>query len=364
MHSKKVESMLEDENGTDSATTEVVDAQADTTPVDSGAETASQDTGDTQTDLSQLNTGAIDEPPQDAPPAQPPAPQQDYATLEKRFKDTQAWATQQAQRAKDLERQWDGLDPQRVRTILEQHEKAQKQQQASPFTRQHPEFSKNQDRVKNVDLFQKAISPLDRDADRDKINAIAANMGITREDLALHQQAQQYRESQIQELAADPAGFVTKLVEPLIQQQLQQMDSFLTGRANAQTWLNDPQNNEIVTKYGSKIDTLLHDDGIPLREKIATLGQTFARLEALEKQLGNQTEQVSQARAQQAALKTQATGVNRRSSSAPAVTDGAEYVRNVLKIKPTDSRWVTALTQVNSNIRTGQEPSDGLDHII
>lgn len=352
--------MLEDENGTDSATTSVADAQADTNPVDSGADTASQVAGDTADDLSQIDTGAKDEASQTAQQAQPSAPQQDYATLEKRVKDTQAWATQQAQRAKELERQWDGLDPQRVRQIIEEHDKAQKQQQASPFTRQHPEFSKNQERVKNVEVFQKAIARLDQVADADKIRGIASDFGITREDLVLHQQAQQYRESQVQELAADPAAFVTKLVEPLIQQQLQQMDSFLTGRANAENWLSNPQNQEIVTKYGGQINDLLLNEGIPLREKVVTIGQMLSRNEALEKQLGKQTEQVSQANAQQAALNTRASGVTRRNTSAPPVTDGAEYVRNVLKIKPGDSRWVSTLMTVNENIRTGLPPNENL----
>ena len=120
--------MSEESLDADSISTEVADAPVADQSVDSGAETASQEPSDTQNpDHSQFDSGA--EEPSVPQPKEEPVQQEppEVAVWQKRYKDTQAWATNQAQRATELERQWDGLDPQRVRQILDEHERQQTQ---------------------------------------------------------------------------------------------------------------------------------------------------------------------------------------------------------------------------------------------
>lgn len=348
--------MPDDITGTDSVADETAGAPVTfESTVDAGADTASQEQPDTQTDLSQVDTGAEATPA----PTQPQAVPQVHPEVEvwqKRYKDTQAWATQQAQRAKELERQWDGLDPQRVRQILDEHEKAKQQAQASPFTKQHPQYSANQERIRRIETFKQMAAGLDEEA----VRTMAKNAGITDQDIQFYREAEQYKRQESERLLSDPRGYMTEVMEPIIQQKLQELDQFITGRARAQQWLSEPRNNEIVTKYAPDITSIL-DDSKPLSDRVAFLGERFSRLDALEKQLGSQVEKVSQAQAQSAALNTRAQGTTRR-GTAPStqVADGATYVSQVLKLKPSDPAYTRTLLAVNDNIRNGRDPSENL----
>lgn len=342
--------MSDDTTATDTA--EVVDT-TDSTP---NAETAvavestSVDTQPAATPVaapSQLHNGVQTKPQSGMPvPAtQAPAP----INWQKRYEDQQPYLTKSRQEIAEMRKQYDGLDPQRAREALAEMERRSQAAQASPFSRRHAEYGQNQSRITKADLFLKAVEGQDNDSAR----ATAARMGVTAEDLSLRNQANAYREQMQERLFSDPDAFIQERVEAMVQQKLNEQMAFMEGRTNAEKWLSDPKNDQIVKSYAPDINRLV-DSNVPLRDKVAFLGEKLSRLEALEKQLGQQAETVSQANAQQAALSGRSQGATRRgNTTASRVTDAAKHVEQTLKIKRTDPKYIQSILETNEKIRSG-----------
>ncbi len=282
----------------------------------------------------------------------PPAPAtQAMATVnwEQRYKDQQPYLTRSRQELAEMRKQYDGLDPQRAREALAEMERRQTVANTSPFSRRHPEYSQNKSRIERADMFLKAAEGMDNDQAR----AMAARMGITADDLQIRNQANAHREQMQEQLFSDPDAFITERVENLVTQKLSEHAAFLEGRTNAEKWLSDPKNDQIVKSYAPDINRLL-DGSTPLRDKVAFLGEKLSRLEALEKQLGQQAETVSQASAQQAALNGRSQGATRRGNTGTTrVTDAVKYVEQTMKLKRGDPKYLQSIQETNDKIRSG-----------
>ncbi len=335
--------------------TETAPVMTESAPVQDTAsvtESTQVDTQVTPTEAapSQLHTGAQTNP-QAGTPAQPaPQAQQAPVNWEKRYKDQQPYLTKLSQERADLTKRYDGIDPDRAREALAEMQRRQEVAQASPFSRRHPEYSQNKSRIERAELAIKATEGMERD----EANRIAARMGVTTEDLQMRNQANAYRQQQQEQLFSDPDTFIAERVESLVNQKLSQQMAFIEGRTNAEKWLSDPKHDQIVKNYAPDINRLL-DGNMPLRDKVAFLGEKFSELDALKKQLGQQAETVAHADAQKAALGNRSQGSTRRGNvTATRVTDAAKYVKETLKLKPGDPKYIQSLQGTNDRIRSGE----------
>lgn len=298
---------------------------------------------------SQLHNGVQTNTPAGTPP--PVVQQQQQATVnwEKRYKDQQPYLTKLAQERADLTKRYDGIDPQRAREALAEMQRRQEVASLSPFNKGHAEYGQKKARIDLAETFIKAAEGLDNESAR----AMAARIGITADDITLRNQFQQTRAQEAESFHAAPKDFIREVAGPMFQEMLQEHAAFLEGRTNAERWLSDPKNDQIVKSYAPDINRLL-DNSVPLRDKVAFLGEKLSRLEALEKQLGQQAETVSQASAQQAALGNRSQGATRRgNTTATRVTDAAKYVKETLKLKPSDPKYIQSLQETNNRIRSG-----------
>lgn len=313
--------------------------------VDAAAQDPVEDNpGDAENGLSQPQTA--DTAPQAVAPAPGTPPPLDY---EKSYKELRPSFTRATQELAEMKRQWQGLDPQQVRSAMEENARRQQMANASPFSRRHPEFAKNSSRLERADMFIKAAQGMDDDQAR----AMAARMGISADDLKLHSEAKAYREGMIQEFISDPDAFIAERVESLVTQRMQDYDTWNMGRANAERWLADPNNSRYLNEHASDIQRMV-DPNVPLAEKIAFLGETFSRNKALEAQLGRSAETVSQAQAQQQALRTRTQGAGRSSGRSSTFKDAADYVSRGLKLKPDHPDYITKLAQANQRLAAGE----------
>ncbi len=337
---------------TDSATeTAIVTDSAPEVEVAAPVETAPAETSTVTTPPaapSQVHNGEQTKPQAGI---QAPAQQQQQVPVnwEQRYKDQQPYLTKSRQEIAELRKQYDGLDPQRAREALAEMERRSQAANASPFSRRHPEYSQNKSRIDRADMFLKAAEGMDNDSAR----AMAARMGITADDLQIRNQANAHREQMQEQLFSDPDAFIAERVETLVQQKLNEHAAFLEGRTNAEKWLSEPKNDQIVKSYAADINRLV-DSNVPLRDKVAFLGEKLSRLEALEKQLGQQAETVSQANAQQAALTSRSQGATRRGNTGTQrVTDAVKYVEQTLKLKRSDPKYLQSIQEANDKIRSG-----------
>ncbi len=342
-----------DTNTSATETAEATEIVADSAPQTEAAEAvettqvATPTAPTTEAAPSQLHNGVQTKTQSGTPaPAQPqqPAP----INWQKRYEDQQPYLTKSRQEIAEMRKQYDGLDPVRAREALADMERRAQAANASPFSRRNPEYGQNKSRIDRADMFLKAAEGMDNDQARQ----MAARMGVTAEDLSIRNQANAYREQMQEQLFSDPDAFIAERVESLVQQKLSEHAAFLEGRTNAEKWLSDPKNDQIVKSYATDINRLV-DSNVPLRDKVAFLGEKLSRLEALEKQLGQQAETVSQANAQQAALSSRSQGATRRgNTTASRVTDAAKYVTETLKIKRTDPKYIQAIQETNEKIRS------------
>lgn len=318
----------------------------DDTQVDTAAQDPVEDNpGDADDGLSQSHT-ADTAPQAVAQPAPGTPPPLDY---EKSYKELRPSYTRATQELAELKRTWQGFDPQQVRSVMEENARRQQMANASPFSRRHPDFAKNSSRLERADMFIKAAQGMEDDQARQ----MAARMGITAEDLKLHSDAKAYREGMIQDFIADPDAFIAERVEDLVTKRMQDYDTWNMGRANAERWLADPNHSRYLNEHAQDIHRML-DPNVPIAEKIAFMGEALSRNRALEAQLGKTAETVSQAQAQQNALRTRTQGAGRSSGRAPTFKDAADYVARGLKLKPDHPDYITKLAQANQRLAAGE----------
>lgn len=335
----------------DSAASDTQDASADLAPDASNAAPASEpvDAGTTESTASapsQLHS----EPPASPSPmgaqdaSQPVAQPVDW---EKRYKDGQSYLTKLAQENAHYKRTWDGIDPQQARQALVDFESRQQVANVSPFNRNHPDYASTKQRVDRASTFLKAAEGLEPDQAR----AMAHRLGVTADDIRLQQQAERNRAQVIDELHSDPDGFIQSRVESMVHQALQQYDQWTAAKSGADQWLSEKGRADLLKNPDVQ---RLFDERVPLRERLSLVGDKLARLEALERQVASQTGAVSQAAAQQELLGKRAQGTARSGQAKSRITDGPTYVRETLKLNPSDPRYVGALIETNQRIRNGE----------
>lgn len=240
-------------------------------------------------------------PTSGTPPAQAPVtdPTQEAAALRSRYDELRSYANRVANENQTFRKQWDGLDPQRVRELMADHEKREKASKLNPWNSGHPEYSKFQSVQQRAQTFQR----LQQSADTPEKQALLKDMLATQfapEEIRLMQEAETDRRQRMEQFHSDPVGFVNQLIEPLMQQKLAEFDQFMGARTSASQLLSDPGNQALIQRYAPEMAQIM-DGKIPARELAFEHARMKAELETLKQRLGDQVETESMADAQNAA---------------------------------------------------------------
>lgn len=310
---------------------------------------------DTQTDVqadSLTPPIPVRAPNQAQPPAQvnAPDPIQEMERMRARYDEVRAHANRVANENQTFRKQWDGLDPNRVREVMAEHEKREKASKLNPWNAGHPEHPKFQQLQQKAQTFRNALANASTEEEKAVIKRVLGSQ-FTPDDLQTIQSAEADRLQRMEQFHADPAGFVTQMVEPIIQQKLAEFDQFMGARTNAMTMLSDPGNQALIQKYAPEMADIM-DGKIPARELAFEHAKLKAENEALKRRVGEQIETESTAEAQLAARRGPGRppgSPNKPRSTAPARDPLAILAER--KIFFGDPRYASELAKLNNQQR-------------
>lgn len=113
----------------------------------------------------------------------------------------------------------------------------------SPFHAKHPQYQINQGRIAKANAFNSAssvLNPQDPNYQQTR-QQMAAQMGVTGDDLRLANDAKAYQERILAEQASDPEGFVEHRAQRVVQAQLQQFEQYLNQKYQTQAFVQQHQ---------------------------------------------------------------------------------------------------------------------------
>ncbi len=306
---------------------------------------------DTQQDQ---QTGSLTPPtpvraPNGSPSAQDVAdPHKELETYRTRYNDVRTYANKVANENQTYRKQWEGLDPNRVREVMAEHEKREKASKLNPWNRGHPENSRFQQSQNKYESYKQALGMAASEEEKAIINRTLGSQ-FSPQEAELLQKAETYRRDIQNELVSDPEAFVSSRVDTIINQRLAEYDSFQGARTTASQMLSDPGNQALIQKYAPQMADIM-DGKIPARELAFEHARMKAELESLKARLGEQVETESTAEAQNAARRGPGRppgSPNRpRQTTAPARDPIAILAER--KIYPGDPQFARELHKINN----------------
>jgi hypothetical protein len=331
-----------DSQGTAPADTPV----ADNNPSDAGTvATDTQDGGGSSTTVQpdQTTTDAV------APEGQPQGTpwDSDDNPYRKRFNDVLAHSQRLYQERQELQKRYDGLDPDAARKALEFQKERQAAAALKPWNKGHDGFDKFQSVRSRVADFNRMRAAADTPEKQQVLRDLAGTM-FSQEDLTLVREAEEDARAFNFKMQSDPQGTIAEMVMPIIEQKLAQFDQFMGARNQTQQWFSDPGNQPLLDRYAPDMYRMM-DPSVPARDKAIEVARLKAENDALKAKLSSQVETTATAEAQTAARRGQATGPARRGpATAPAITDP---VQHLLKqgFRPGTTEFGIALQKLNAS---------------
>jgi len=202
----------------------------------------------------------------------------------KRFNDTLSSAQRLYQEHAEFKKQYDGIDPNVARKLLEQQKALDESAKLKVWNKGHEKYSDFQTLRTRVNEYNRMRQVADTPEKQNMLKEIGGQM-FSPEELTQVQEFDAARQHTMQSLTEDPQGFIEGLVQPLIQQALSQFDSF--NRASQQTtqWFNDPNNQVLVDKYAPDMYRMMDPEVSP-RDKAIEYARLKAENAALKASVG------------------------------------------------------------------------------
>lgn len=213
--------------------------------------------------------------------------------------------------------QWDGIDPQTARQLLQERQHAAQVANLKPFQRQHPEYAKTMDRVSKVKGYMAALNaaPPEMRDDAAYRSRLAQQMRVGPEDAKLHDEFEEHRESTVQQLATDPEGFIDTRVNQIVQARLVQFEQAIQHRGEVQHLLDS--NKDLI---GKRRDDILRVMENPNRREVAIENAMLKEeVEQLRMKLAQDSRHVETAKAQRQMAQGRASETGRRDPASTAV---------------------------------------------
>lgn len=269
------------------------------------------------------------------------APQQrdwlaEIAMYEKRLKDQQAGYTRAQQHAKQLEQQYQGVDPAAVRAFQESQRKAE-QAKLPVWNKQNPAHAGFTKTLDKWQTYKSAIAAAQKPRqgetpEQAQINGanraaiIKESYGSTFSSDEANSIAawEQHQQDFNRDLAMDTRGTIESIARDIARQEFQQQAMVSQADREVGGWFQDPKNADIIAKFGPNMKKAL-DDGVPW-EYAKVLAIQGAELGRLQSRTGENQKTADQAKAQQSLLRGKAT-VTRDGAAQPIKDPAAEALR-------------------------------------
>lgn len=331
----------------DSASLQTFPTTVETPALDLG-QAASQDDADV---IAEDGSIKVDSPAQDQGSLKTPdtasqttntqaPPARDFdaelAAYEKRVKDQQAGFTRSQQQLKQLQTQYQGVDPAAVKAFQESQKRAE-QEKLPVWNKQNPAHAGFTKTLDKWQTYKNAVTAAGKPRAQGEDPALAAQrVAVIKEaygstfsnDEANHIASwEQHTQEFNQSLAMDPRGTFESIARDIARQEFQQQALVQQADHTVGAWINDPKNADILKKYGPTMEAALKaaegGDHWTLVRENATLRDMVDRLQS---RTGENQKTADQAKAQQSLLRGKAT-VSRDGKASPIKDPAAEAMR-------------------------------------
>lgn len=267
-------------------------------------------------------------------PPQPNASTPPAMDWEKRYKEANSLIGRQGRELANLRQkvqEWDGLDVQQVRALIQRQQAEAQQQNLKPWHPRHPEAARTEARIHQVRAFVSARDAiqrqnLDPQVKQGLLNELAASSGLTDQDVQLYNEHRNYVADQRAAFDRDPGSFIQEHVDRIVQARLNEYHEYQRAHADTHAWLHDPKHAPLIEKHRDVIAQAL-DERTPRRDLGMHLASLTAQVEALKAQLGQGREAVEQAKAQSTAINKRAT-IQRDAVAPPPAKDALDEARD------------------------------------
>lgn len=318
------------------------------TPSDTGTvATDTQDGGGSSTTVQPDQTTTTADTPVAQPDAQPQRTpwDSDENPYRKRFNDVLAHSQRLYQERQELQKRYDGLDPDAARKALEFQKERQAAASLKPWNKGHEGFDKFQSVRSRVADFNRMRSAADTPEKQAVLREMAQTM-FSQEDLNLVREAEEDARQFNFKLQSDPQGTIAEMVMPIIEQKLAQFDQFMGARNQTTQWFNDPNNQPLVDRYAQDMYRMM-DPSVPARDKAIEVARLKAENDALKAKLSGQVETLATAEAQTAARRSAAAGTTRRGPATQGITDPYSHLEKQ-GLRPGTVEFAIALQKLNN----------------
>lgn len=289
-----------DTSGTQSgADTSSLGMASASTPADSAASssttpnTTSTDSSASATSVS--NVASADDPTKASSQAsQWDDPSNPYL---KRFNDTLAHTQRLYQQKTELEKRYDGIDPARAREVMAEHEKREQALKLQPYNKGHADYGKYQAVQAKAENYRAMLANASTPEQKQAIQQAAAAT-FRPEEIQMIESAEQDRKQLVEQFAADPRGFLSEMMQPVIQQNIQAALNYQQQVSQAQQFISDPQISGLIQNHAEDMSWVL-DQNVSQRDKAIAFAQMKAENEQLKQQMGQRMQQQATAEARQ-----------------------------------------------------------------
>lgn len=333
--------------GTDTSGTQTAPETSSTgmasanTPAESG--TSSSTTPDIPSaSASSPESGVLVDPSKVSPPAnQWDSPSNPYL---KRFNDTLSHAQKLYQEKVAFQKQYEGIDPTRAREIMAKHQQQEAALKLQPYNKGHADHAKFQAVSQRADNYRAMLANAKTPEQREAIQSAAATM-FSQDEIGMIEHAESDRKQLVEQFAADPRGFMSEMMQPVIQQEIQSALQYQMQVQQAQSFITDPKISGLIESHAEDMSWMLSSD-VSARDKAIAYAQQKQELEQLKQQLGSRLQDQATAEARQSV------GVPNKPARASngqqkGIGDPVAYLK-AKGIEPGTDKFLTGLQQINN----------------
>ena len=241
-------------------------------------------------DASAVPSGAVDPSATDKPDQASVQPQ--VHDWEKRYKDSVSWASRIQRERDEVNERYKGLpDPNQIRSILQEHEKRQKESTLKPWQAAAPTHSQFKERKSQLTGLNQAYSRLNTPEEQAAFKkAHAEELGsFTPDELRSFKEADQVAQRQLDDFHADPDNFIASRIEDKVEAIIERRIQFMNAQQEVQGFLSDPGNSQLIQKYAGDMQQIM-DPSVPAHQKAVHYAQLKAENDALKARLSQQVE--------------------------------------------------------------------------
>lgn len=260
--------------------------ETDSQPNDGGSSTSS----DTTLQTADQQAGSTAAPPKDW--------QAEVARYEKRIADLRAGHGRSSNELHQIKKRYEGIDPDAARKAIE----ASRQVQPPIWNAKHPENRGFRETVAAFGRYENAMRRADTP---EKRQFLQETMGasFTEKEIQQLQEWRNHQQRETERMASDPDAY-REQIRAEVQEQLREEMRASREEAEVASWFGNQSNQPIVDKYRDEMIGLMNEGWH--WPQVQRYIEAKAKADGLQSRVGSADQKAAAARAQSAALKSNA----------------------------------------------------------